>query len=269
MSKPANSDILNLFSKFGGQAEGYREIKRDIVEDRAQRNWPIIAAMKNDLGGAPLPNAQAASSRMAQASPSLLRNPAPPVSSALSPSALPASRNVVAEPSRGLFTSLAAEPQPERMVVAPAASSALFGQRNVDAPREGGLFAALSAPQPEGPKPASMLFGQRNVAENNQQSAGSPLSFMRPAASAPTVPPSPAATPLQSLFAAKETASQTPQPASPLRFFGNNQTTKEELVQSQPETSLGSVFSRLLNPVQPAMAVPQSSGLRDMFSRLK
>ncbi len=52
MSKPANVDIHNLFRKFGGDAGSYREIVRDRTEENAL-NWPIIAAMNNELTHAP------------------------------------------------------------------------------------------------------------------------------------------------------------------------------------------------------------------------
>lgn len=52
MSKPANVDIHNLFRKFGGDPDSYREIVRDHAEEKAL-DWPIIAAMKKELPRAP------------------------------------------------------------------------------------------------------------------------------------------------------------------------------------------------------------------------
>lgn len=49
MKKSVNDDIQNLFRKFGGDPESYREIKRDVRDERALHSWPIIAAMRNEL----------------------------------------------------------------------------------------------------------------------------------------------------------------------------------------------------------------------------
>lgn len=53
MGNRANIDIHNLFSKFGGNPNTYQEIQRDVSTEHALNNWPIIAAMKNELQAPP------------------------------------------------------------------------------------------------------------------------------------------------------------------------------------------------------------------------
>lgn len=53
MKKAANADIRNLFRKFGGDIGSYQEIQQDYAIDKAQKNWPIVAAMEKERVSAP------------------------------------------------------------------------------------------------------------------------------------------------------------------------------------------------------------------------
>jgi len=54
MKKSANADINNLFRKFGGNSDTYKEIQQGYVDEKAQQNWPIVTAMEKEQAGAPV-----------------------------------------------------------------------------------------------------------------------------------------------------------------------------------------------------------------------
>lgn len=53
MKKSANTDIRNLFGRFGGDIGNYREIQQASVSDKAKKNWPIVKAMEKSRPIAP------------------------------------------------------------------------------------------------------------------------------------------------------------------------------------------------------------------------
>lgn len=55
MEKPTSVDIGNLFRKFDGDPENYREIKQDYAAEKAQHNWPLVEAMRKERMAAPKP----------------------------------------------------------------------------------------------------------------------------------------------------------------------------------------------------------------------
>jgi hypothetical protein len=53
MSQEANTDIRNLFRKFGGESSNYQEIQQTYVADKATQNWPIVEAMERSRPAVP------------------------------------------------------------------------------------------------------------------------------------------------------------------------------------------------------------------------
>jgi len=49
-----NSDVRNLFRRFGGDASHYQEIHQGCYFERARSAWPIVKAMENSRGKSPI-----------------------------------------------------------------------------------------------------------------------------------------------------------------------------------------------------------------------
>lgn len=127
MSKPANVDIQNLFQKFGGDPNNYQEIKREDDEEQAQLNWPIIAAMRNELPQAPRLKNPAAAAVNQQPAPTLRGEIQRNIAAASNEQQEPPQTHQQAAPSsaplRSLLGSLASAPAQPATKAAPADDS--------------------------------------------------------------------------------------------------------------------------------------------------
>lgn len=139
MKKAANADIRNLFRKFGGDTGSYQEIQQDYVIDKAQKSWPIVAAMEKERISAPVLRA-------------------------------PAGSPVQRASATGTFAAYSATH------LAPAAVSEQPIARPVARASATGTFAAYSAAQPAAVKePQATLFAALNGAPKPAAPTGNPL----------------------------------------------------------------------------------------------
>lgn len=154
MKKSANADIRNLFRKFGGDTGSYQEIQQDYVVDRAQKSWPIVAAMEKERVSAPTLRASA-------------ENPA---------------ARAFGSPGSGTVSSAAQHGAPLARRVVPAAGrdhqaegartvSGVFASQAAEpaAPPARPLFAALNSSAKPAVSPVRSLFSVQNVAAKPAQ----------------------------------------------------------------------------------------------------
>jgi hypothetical protein len=223
MKKTVNSDIKNLFRKFGGDSGNYQEIQQDYVVDKAQKNWPIVAALEKERVSAPiLKSAVNSGSHVAAAA----RGAA---------SFVPQSVTSVARHTPG-------KPVAEQPANAKT-TSAIFGKR-ADEPSAkpvSSLFGASRGVEKPVVTPAHSLFGGLNRGVK------------------------PSAEPAHSLFGGQHAAAKpsVSQAASPL-FRAQ----PAQLARSENDT-IGSVFSRLLNPHNKEAENFPDGSLRSLFGFLK
>lgn len=221
MKKTVNSDIRNLFRKFGGDSGNYQEIQQDYVVDKAQKNWPIVAALEKERVSAPiLKSAVNSGSHVAAAA----RGAA---------SFVPDSVTSVARHTPG-------KPVAEQPANAKTMSS-IFGKR-ADKPAAkpvSSLFGTSSGVEKPVVTPAHSLFGGLNRGVK------------------------PSAETANSLFGGHAAKSSVSQAASPLFRAQPAQITRSE------NDTIGTVFSRLLNPHNKEAENFPDGSLRSLFGFLK
>jgi hypothetical protein len=143
MSQEANSDIRNLFLKFGGESSNYQEIQQTYVTEKAEHSWPIVEAMERSRPAVPTRKAVSKLAPVAdivQPVAPVVQPVAPTVQSVVQPvpapgglSSLFARQDVppaashATVPLRTLFGSFGASPQvqPQALPVAPASDNSL------------------------------------------------------------------------------------------------------------------------------------------------
>lgn len=242
MKKSANVDISNLFRKFGGDTENYKEIQRDYINDKAQQAWPIIAAIEKERVTAPKLRMSADVPAAPVAAPVVpaAKSPEPvvprPLFGAIAPQSAPVS-------SSGL-SSAATEPQAKPF--AQVRSAGLFG----------GIERSVASAEPDVEAdvrgaPAGLFAGNsRPVAPSLQSRPERPVA--PEVVRQPATPERPAG--LFAAVAAKSASSQA------------EAATADLFKASARSDTLDSVFNRLQKP-QNEVAAPDTN-LRSLFGFL-
>jgi len=119
MKKSANTDINNLFNKFGGDTGTYQEIQHDYAIEKAQQNWPIVGAIEKAQVVAP--KLRSAANRTPQVAQVRLQTATDRISSP-TPSSVP-----TIQPGSTLFASLTAKPVQADTIPANNTLNSFFG----------------------------------------------------------------------------------------------------------------------------------------------